>query len=526
MGTYKKGSTLLQEVWIIYLRKSRQDDPNETVEEVLAKHETMLQEYAERELGGRIPEENIYREIVSGESIDDRVEIKKVLARMEDPAVRGVLVVEPQRLSRGDLEDCGRLINSLRFTKTQVATPYMVYDIENKMERKFFQDELLRGRDYLEYTKEILNRGRIAAVKRGCYLGNTPPYGYKKIKLGKDHTLEIIDEEAEVVRLIFKLYTEDDRTPFQIAQKLNKMGVAAPRGEKWVKDTVRVILRNRHYIGKVVWNRVKDTPVLENGEVVRKRLAQPEEDVIIAEGKQPAIISMDTWEAAQKLVARHPREKHTYGLKNPFSTMLVCGKCGKAMYIHPYKHAEDRFECRAGRSGEPRCFKSVKQSEMENAIVYALEHSELPALELKIKNDDGNAAKIQKKLLEKLEKQMEEYREQEDKQYELLETRKYTQDLFDRRNAALRAKMDDCQAQIYHARSIMPENVDYTERAATLQTAIDLLKDPEAAPNEKNRILRSIVQEIKFFGSPPVDKATKGWKKNENSFSLEVTLRL
>ena len=76
----KSGTAYL--TYLIYLRKSRQDDPNETVEEVLAKHEAMLQEYAERELGGRISEENIYREIVSGESIDDRVEIKKVLARI------------------------------------------------------------------------------------------------------------------------------------------------------------------------------------------------------------------------------------------------------------------------------------------------------------------------------------------------------------------------------------------------------------------------------------------------------------
>lgn len=91
---YQTGSTLLADTWIIYLRKSRQDDPRETVEEVLEKHETMLQEYAQRELGGRIPEDNIYREVVSGESIDDRVEIKKVLSRLEDPAVKGVLVAE------------------------------------------------------------------------------------------------------------------------------------------------------------------------------------------------------------------------------------------------------------------------------------------------------------------------------------------------------------------------------------------------------------------------------------------------
>lgn len=518
MGAYQGTA----DTWLIYLRKSRQDDPKETVEEVLAKHETMLQEHAEREFGGRIPENNIYREVVSGESIDDRVEIKKVLARIEDPQIKGVLVVEPQRLSRGDLEDCGRLINSLRFTKTQVGTPMMTYDLERKMERKFFQDELLRGRDFLEYTKEILFRGRIAAVKRGCYLGNTPPYGYKKIKIGKDHTLEIIEEEAEVVRLAFDLYTKEQLTPFQIAQKLNKMGIPAPRSEKWKKDTIRWMLRNRHYIGKVVFNKIKDTPVLENGEIVVKRLTQPDEEIIIAEGKHQAIIDMDTWEAAEKLVARNPRAKHTHPLKNPFSGMLVCGNCGRAMLVHPYKHAEDRLECRT----KPRCYKSVKQSELTAAIMYSLEQSELPALQLKVKNGDGDALKIQQRLLKKLEAQMQEYREQEEKQFDLLETGKYSQELFDRRNAALREKMEECQANIYKTKSIMPMNVDYAERVATLEAAIKIMHDPEATPLEKNRLLKAIIQDIEYFGSPPVDKAVKGWKKNENSFSVKVRLRL
>ena len=51
---------LKNKTWLMYLRKSRQDDPNETVEETLSKHETNLQEWAVRELGYAIPEENIY----------------------------------------------------------------------------------------------------------------------------------------------------------------------------------------------------------------------------------------------------------------------------------------------------------------------------------------------------------------------------------------------------------------------------------------------------------------------------------
>ena len=516
-------SPQLKGIWLMYLRKSRQDDPNETVEQVLAKHETQLQEYAERELGGRIPEENIYREVVSGESIDERVEIRKVLARIEDPNVQGVLVIEPQRLSRGDLEDCGRLINSLRFTKTQVATLMMVYDLERKMERKFFQDELLRGRDYLEYIKEILLRGRVAAVKRGCYIGNYAPYGYSKIQIGKDHTLEIIEEEAEIVRLVFDAYTKEQANPYQIACKLNAMGVPAPRGDRWVKDTIRHMLRNQHYIGMVVFNKIKTTPVLENGEVIMKKLSQPEDEMIVAEGKHKAIIGMDTWNAAQALVARHPRVKYEYALQNPFSEILVCGKCGRAMKLHPYKHAQNRYGCKE----RPPCFKSIPVGPMHDAVLHALENSELPALELKVKNGDGDAVKIQKRLLSKLEKQMEEYHEQEEKQFELLETGKYTQDLFDRRNAVLRAKMDECQAAIYKAKSIMPENVDYAERATALKDAIAILKDEKATATEQHKVLRAIVAKIEYFG-PPSDPKNKVRLPPGcvDPFELKVTLRL
>ena len=511
------------EFYIIYLRKSRQDDPRETVEEVLAKHEAMLQEYAQKEFGGKIPEENIYREIVSGESIEDREEIKKVLARIEDPSIRGVLVVEPSRLSRGDLEDCGRLISDFRYTRTQVVTPYMTYDLENKMERKFFQDELLRGRDYLEYTKEILFRGRIASVKRGCYLGTRPPYGYNKVKIGKDNTLEINEEEAAVVRLIFDMYAKEGITRGIIANRLTEMGIKAPLGEKWGKDTVRFIIRNRHYIGKVVFNRVKATTVIENGERVTKHLAQAEEDVLVAEGLHEAIIDMETWEAAQKLVARHPKAKHTHPLKNPYSTILVCGKCGKSMNLRPYAHAADRYEC---RKNNPRCFKSVNAEEVHNTILTALEEAELPALKLKVKNDDGNAMKIQQKQLENLEKQLKEFMEQEDKQFELLETGVYTQDVFDRRHSALHAKMEECKSQIYQTKLTMPKAVDYAERVVALENAIAILKDPDATPEEQNKVLRVILERIEFYGAPSAGADKKGVAQQGSTFTLKVFLRI
>lgn len=500
---------------ILYSRKSRQDNPEETVEEVLAKHEAILQEYCMNEFGGQIPPENCYREVVSGESIDEREEIRKVLAQIESPAITGVVVVEPSRLSRGDLDDCAKIIRLFRFSHTLVHTPVMTYNLENKMERKFFQDELLRGNDYLEYTKEILLRGRIAAVKRGDYIIRFAPYGYDKVVKGKSHTLEP-NENADIVRMIFDWYANDLLSPMQIARRLTKMGIKSPTGrDEWDENTVRGMVKNRHYIGLVYFNQQKTTPMLENGTVVKRTIYQPEAEVIVAKGKHPAIIDQALWDKAR---ARYkaPSKRENLKLNNPLACVLVCAKCGQAMRYGPYSHADDRYNCQS----TPRCYKSIKVKDILAGVIYALESSELPNLELKLKNDDGNARKIQQRHIAKLEKQMEAYQEQEDTQHELLETKQYDQETFARRNAKLRAKMDECQEAIAKARAQLPESVDYAERIVALKNAIAVLKDPAATATEQNKIIRTIVERIEYTG---VSGASK---RGETPFTLEIFLRL
>ena len=101
---------LTSDEYIMYLRKSRADNPLESVEEVLEKHEKMLQEFALRSLGGYIPEHCILREIGSGETIAEREKMQEVLARVEDPKIRGCIVADSSRLSRGDLSECGTVV--------------------------------------------------------------------------------------------------------------------------------------------------------------------------------------------------------------------------------------------------------------------------------------------------------------------------------------------------------------------------------------------------------------------------------
>jgi hypothetical protein len=318
------------------------------------------------------------------------------------------------------------------------------------------------------------------------------------------------------------MYTKEGLTRGIIASRLTAMGIKSPTGKAWNKDTVRFIIRNRHYVGLVVFNRVKATTMVENGERVTKRLAQAEEDILTAKGLHPAIISTETWEAAQKLVARHPRIKHTHPLKNPLSTLLICSKCGKTMKQHPYKRAEDRYECRT----LPRCYKSVKVSELESAVLVALEESELPALKLKVKNGDGNALKIQQNALAKLQKQLADFHEQEDKQFELLETGQYTQDIFERRHSMLRAKIEECQSQIYKTKQTMPREVDYAERVRALEDAIAMFKDADATPEEKNKMLKAIVERIEFTGDESLGVDRKGVAQQGSNFSIKVFLRI
>lgn len=498
--------------FILYLRKSRADDPNETVEEVLSKHETRLQAFMERTYGFRIPEENIYREVCSAESIAEREKIKEVLLRIEDPNIKGVVVADVPRLSRGDLGDCNTIITRFRYTKTLVLTDREQFDLENARDRKNFQNDLLNGADFLDYIKGVLRTGRENAVQnRGCFIGTRAPYGYNKIKVGKNHTLEP-NKDADIVRLIFELYVNEGMTFYQIACRLNEMSIPAPRGKQWVKDTVRVILKNQHYIGKVYYGKTKETTLIENGELVRKSIAQTE--YILADGIHTAIVDLDIFEKAQEKRANNPSAKVGYPLQNPFAGILKCAKCGKTITQHPYKHAETRLECRA----RPLCFKSIKMSAVEEAVIIALEQSELPNLEAKLKNDDGNAFKIKKSLLANLEKEFEDYKAQEEKQYEFLETGRYTEEVFDKRNAILRDKIEACQTKIRETQLSMPKQIDYKEKIIQLEEAIKALKS-DISPAEKNKFLKAIVSRMEM-------STTGTNKRNDVHLNLDIYLRL
>lgn len=503
-------------IWLMYLRKSRQDDPHETVEEVLAKHEALLQDWALRELGHTIPEEYIFREIVSGERISDRRELQKVLRAIESNDVGGILCRDCARLSRGDLIDCGTLMSTLQYTSTLVATPMMVYDLEDKKHKQFFQDELLRGSYYLEYTKEVLTTGReIAVTKRGAYIGSTAPYGYKKVKIGKLCTLEPHETEADVVRMIFDLYVNQDITFHSIGRKLDAMGIKPRTGQTWRDTSVRQIVANHHYDGKVIWGKRKTKIVIEDGKQIRTRRWSNEDEFEIVDGMHPALVDHETFVKANEKRLNNPRLIRDLSLHNPLAGVLYCSKCAHAMSRIPYPHADHRYAC---HTHKPMCMKSIKIKEVIEAVIVALEEAELPDLKAKLNSNQGSSRAIQQKILDGLMKQMEEYKEQEENQYELLETKKYTLELFEKRNAALREKMNKCEAQIREAKNNMPKEVNYAERIIALEDAISALRDGTMSVENQNKIIKKIIDRIEIETYPLPKRGT--------GCNLKITLLL
>lgn len=498
---------------IIYLRKSRADSPTESVEEVLAKHEKMLQEKAVEMFGREIPEKNIYREVCSGETLSEREEVQKVLLRIENPNIKAVMVVEPQRLSRGDLEDCGRVVNVFKYTKTQVITLQMIYDLNNKMHRKFFEQELMRGNDYLEYTKEILQRGRIASVQKGCYIAPNAPYGYNKVTIDGNPTLEQ-NENADIVRLVYELYNENHYSYGKIAKHLDEMGIKPPRGTHWEECTIRVILTNPHYTGIVRYGNRKDEKVFEDGVFTKKKVKGAEEEVIIAKGLHEAIIPMEVYEKTQERIRNNPRARWDAPLKNPFAGIIICKSCGKHMIRYTPSKNTQRMRCNSKQCGTT----SVTMEAVTDAIVYALQNENLPDLESKAKNNEGLSANIQKKQLEKLKKELEELHEQEANQYELLEKRIYTEEIFLKRNKEINVKIESIKSQIYNLKQSTPKEVNYDDKVVKLKDAIAGIKNDGISAEAKNKLLKSIIEKIEFEF---VEK-----KDRRNLFKLHIFLRV
>ena len=505
---------------LMYLRKSRSDSEYETVEETLVKHERQLQEYAINKFGHRIPEELIYREVVSGETIEDRPEMKEVLKRIEDPECKGVIVIEPARLSRGDLYDLGVIMHAFRYSKTLILTPKFEFDLDNQRDREYFERDLLRGKDYVEYVKEILNRGKEAAAKNGNYIASVPPFGYDRVKDGKSWTLVINEKEAPYVKLIFEMYLEGNGAG-TIAHKLNDLGIHPRKADRFKEAAIRHILTNEVYTGKIRWKAKPVVKVYENGKVIKKRFRS--KDYQLFEGKHDAIISDEIFEAAKIRKGKVTREKTDLTLKNPYAGLLKCKKCGSTISYQGNKGGKARKERYMCRSSIYCPNKSSNVDLVQNKIKKALTDY-LEDFRLKIDVNDNSHIENQKAIIKTLETEIEEMQKRQDSLFDFLEQGIYTPDVFKKRSNKLNKEIEDLKYKLKKAKQTIPEPVDYEKKYYSLYEAINALDNPTISAKIKNNLLKEVIEVI-YYEKDVSDKSTpKGITESDN-INLEIVLK-
>ncbi len=500
-------------VYYIYLRKSRADSEHETVEEVLKRHEHILQEYALKELGSQIPENCIYREIVSGESIQNRPMMSQLLENIQKEDCTAVLVVDPQRLSRGDLQDCGTIIRAFQYTDTLIMTPSKTYHLAEKLDRKYLEMELMRGNDYLEYVKEIMLRGRLASVSEGNFIGSVSPYGYDKVKIDKSYTLAE-NQESDVVRLIFDLYVNQHLGVIRICQKLDEMGIKPRKKDFWTQATIQGILHNPVYIGKIRWNWRKTVKKYESGEIRQSRPKSKEDSWILVDGKHPALISDELFQAAQEKDGTFPKNKKKTELINPFAGICRC-ECGTAMVSRPSPKAQLRLMCQH----QTHCHnKSVIYAEFEQEVVRQLQNQ---IDELNFERNQQQKVQtqnIQADIISGLQKDLLELEVQQDKLYDLLERGIYTESVFVRRNAVLAERRKALKQAIASAPAKQPEPIDYQGKILKLSETIFCIQNQTITPKEKNDFLKTVINVITY--SRKMDRYDK------SPFTLEISLKI
>ena len=522
---YRKEITFAPDELLEYLRKSRSDDPLLSVEELLERHESILDDWAEKFLGSKVPDENKYREdAISGETIQSRPTFQEVLRKIESPKIKGILVVDVQRLSRGDLEDAGRLIKLLRYTKTYVVTPQKIYDLEDEYDRELFERELKRGNEYLEYTKKIMKNGQMVSLRMGNYIGSIAPYGYDKVFIteGKKKypTLQINEEQAEVVRMIFDMYVNKDMGRINICHALDGMGIKAPKGEHWSPPGLKDMLENVHYIGKIKWNWRKNVTVVEDGEIYKTRPKQRIGDFEIFEGRHQAIISEELFQAAQEKQGRNHRAKAATKIRNPLASLVFC-QCGTAMTYRTYldKEGNERNAPRLLCNNQVHCHtSSVTYDEMIERIVDILENY-IADFEIHINNNNKDVIEQQHNLIKRLEAKLEELKRKEINQWEKYSEEGMPKEVFDRLNEKVLNEKENVTQAIISAKEATPNIADYEEKKCRFQNALDALKDKDASAQQKNKLLKACIERIEY-------KREKSGRYNQTPFEIDVKLKV
>ncbi len=504
--------------YCMYLRKSRADNPGDSLEVVLSRHEQELLRVGQK-LGLSVTQ--IYREVVSGETIAARPEMQKLLSAVESGAWEGVLVMEVERLARGDTIDQGIVAQAFQFSNTKIITPIKIYDPQNEYDEEYFEFALFMSRREYKTINRRQQRGRTAAVQEGKWPWNSAPYGYDITKLdgARGFTLTPNPAHAAVVQRIYRWYTGEGGETLgvsRIVRRLNELKIPSPSGRDWVPASVRGILSNPVYAGFVKKGARPSVKHVVDGKVVRSRPRAAAADVLLVRGLHPALVPQAQYERAAIRLRENPSRPgpKQADTKNPLAGLVYCAGCGRAMVRRPNLKGSDTFMC-----AYTSCtVVSSPLDEVEAALLSALHKW---YAELCMESEPEEKAEQDKflPLLDAARTELKNLEAQKKRAYELVEQGIYTTEVFLERSADLAARISAAQQRI-SALEADSSKADASRHAhlVLVPKVRHVLDAYPLAQNaqEKNDLLKSVLQRVEYL------KTERSTKKHHADFSLTL----
>lgn len=475
----------------IYLRKSRQDPEDESIEETLARHHDMLMKCAKQQELNIV---QIYKEVVSGDGLFTRPQMLQLLQDIESDKYTAILCVAIDRLGRSSQKDGGIILETIQEHNVFIITPQRTYNLNDDLDEQSVEMQSFIARQELKSIKRRLQAGSRMTLEQG-YHTYEPPYGYERTYINRKPTLKIKEPEAEAIRIVFDMYVNQGIGTTTIARTLDSLGYKPKFAPVFTRNTISSFLRNPTYIGKIVWNREKHIRPKSLG-AKHRTVKNPESDWIVADGVHPAIIDKKLYDKAQEIMNKraHPpvdSRKQT----NPYAGLLFCANCGKPLQqLHGNPKRINYIACQT-----PGCVRSTQTRFVDDYILNLLDTLIADCSVARKTAQSNPDKKILTSALTKAKANLNTLIGQRSKLHDLLEQGVYSTEVFLERSKILAENIIQAENLV---KDLEYKIADYSN----MRTAADVLPELavlskqfyELSVVDKNRLLKQIFKRITY----------------------------
>jgi site-specific DNA recombinase len=490
----------------MYLRKSRAEE-HMSLEDTLRRHKAALTAYAER-YGYQVLPEDIYEEVVSGESLFSRPKMLQLMEAVSAGKYEAVLCMDMQRLGRGGMYDQGFILDTFKAAETLIVTPDRLYDLTKELDEEAAEMQTFLSRSEYRMITKRLHRGTMQSVNNGAYMANAP-FGYRKVRINKLPSLEIIPEEADCVRQIYQLYA-DGYGCTRIEQTINAQGYHGRRGSRFNRNTIRLILDNPVYIGKIRWDKTS-TVKTGIGADRRKQVVYNSPDRWkIIDGRHPAIISQELWDTVQarrKSRYFYVDNKH---VASPLAGLVRCSKCGRPMNMQGKNKGVAYLLC-----ATKGCCAGAKYAFVEQAVLRHLEEM-ARGLAVDVARRVQPDVSSLEAALSRMQAQKVRLEERRSRLYSLLEDGTYSRAVFSERMQVLAQEESTLSESISALEGDIRLELSRNKERQLAQLRTVLEQYSSATLAGRKELLRSVISGIEY---------TKEKKTKPADFTLSIQLK-